>query len=138
MTIDTTQPLDSELVSNLPGWIRTLAAAISSTTIEISRYNFDAIDTTIISSDVAIELIQVNADAAVGIHTISTTELTAEGRIKVIIADDNNVTLVHNTGNLRLNGDPALPDFPMSQGDAIVFIWDRIDNLWTELFRSIH
>lgn len=138
MTLDPTKPLDTELVSALPGWIRTLTAAIASTTIEVNQHNFDPIETTVIGSDVAIEVLELNADVATSIHTISTTELTAEGRIKIVIADDDKITLIHGTGNLRLNGDPALPDFPMLQGDVIAFLWDRIDNCWTEIFRSIH
>lgn len=137
MTLDPTKPEDTENISRLPYWMRILAAAVAAAeSIEYNTATLIAGATSITGSEVTVEVISVSANSAVevNIHTLSGG---SQGRIKILIFTDALVTLIDDTGNLDLRGDPALPDYPAEAGDVLGFIWDVAGNVWREIFRSL-
>lgn len=134
MTLDPNYPLDTEMVAKLPWWIRQVVGAITSSSISYNAYALDAIDTEIAGDAVAIEVIAVSGNAAASIVTLGGG---AAGRIKIIIAQNANITLIDGSDNIDMRGNPLLPDFPMQAGDIICFIYRPLTGMWVEVFRSL-
>ena len=134
MTLDVSQPSDTSKVSEWPAIIRTIAAAIAGSVIEANAQVFDAVDTDIEGSTIALEVLYLSGNAAASLHTITNGD---EGRIKLVIAEDDNITLQDAIGNLSLRGNPLAPDLPMETGDMVLFLWDRQNNVWSEVIRAL-
>jgi hypothetical protein len=134
MVLDPTQPADNETLSKLPYWIRNLTAAISVSGNEHNAYTITAGSTSITLSTVFFEVAFLTGAAAVSIQTL--LPITA-GTVKILIATDNNITLIDSAGNISLKGDPANLDLPMQAGDIIGLLYDSPNNTWIEMFRAL-
>jgi hypothetical protein len=85
---------------------------------------------------IPIEIIFLTADAPVSLEQITNG---AEGAIKILVADDDNITLVHDAAGFVLRGGL---DLALAAGNIIALL-NRdgevgvSDGYWRELFRTI-
>ena len=132
--IDLTTPADDVLLSDIPSHIREVKALFSGTGIQ-SVIVYDA-EVNLTSPDPVvtggINIVNIFAPYA---HAVANITGGADGNMMIFYAKDDNITFIHNVGTIELNGDPALPDFPMLAGDMLILIFR--ESVWKELYRSL-
>ena len=156
MTVDETVPLGTSLVSSLDDYIREdreeindLWEAVGSGVVvpNFTAVNMASGATSLVAGteidDAGIEVLGITADAAVNLTTM---ESCKAGAIKVIVALDNNVTIVQTTGSTTggtffLNNPDDL-DINLNLRDALTFVnlgGDGVsaDGYWMEIYRKI-
>ena len=151
MTLDATKPTDQALVSELPGYIRTLAAAINalsiSGTVGASSVEVSAGATSLtIGTELSDASIEVVVLSGAGPATLSTITDGTQGQIKIFIFQDANVKFedgnAKNSGKFYLNQLPISGDFEPAQDDVLVIVNIAGDGgstygYWKELYRTL-
>lgn len=142
MTLTTTAPV---LASELATRITQIATDVNSlwaqnaATTWISSYlalELAAGATSIAATDVPIEVIGLTGAAAISLSSITGGR---SGMIKIIIADDANITVIHGT-DIVLAG---AVDLPLAQNDIIALVnrdgdpTTLANGTWRELFRIL-
>lgn len=148
--MDATKPTDAEQVSALAAYIREARAGVNAlsagTGVGTTTLNMAVGTTTLtVGTDLGnfgLDLARCTADAAVSIATITGG---TSGQIHIIVALDNNISLVDGlaaAGHLYLNHLPALSSFAMQTGDVIALVNIGGDGgatlgYWRELWRQV-
>jgi len=151
MTLDTTKPFDTALVSDLASYIRANRVAINAI---VGSDNFGVVDLEVaagaislaIGTELSTDGIEVVIISGAGLANLATITGGTEGQIKIFIFQDANVDMVD--GNARaggvfyLNHLPALSNFDAQQDDVLALV--NIDGdgastygYWKELYRSL-
>lgn len=155
MTVDETKPLGTDLVSDLDGYIRENRVDINdlweAVGIGGAFPNYSAINmasgqaTLVVDTDIdgtGIEVIGLTADAAVNLTTM--TGATA-GALKIIIALDDDITIIQNiggTGGTFFMNAPDDVDINLEARDVIAFVniggdGTTVNGYWLELYRKL-
>lgn len=149
--IDATKPLDSELVSMLPWWIRQTRSYIADAYSGVITFTNLVIQTTgnkilVCGTDieqVAYEIISVDSLGAVNISRITNT---IEGVIKVFYFTNSDVTVANSEvasgGNILLNQPVTEALFEPEAGDVLCLLNINGSTLdagyWRELYRTLN
>jgi len=147
MTLDATKPSNTDPVSGHAEAIRENRSEING----LSGLPFDQTSLVIAIgtiglivgtdlSDSSIEVVNLSADGAV---TIGTITLGTAGQIKVFIAEDDDVTITNEAvavvgGVVRLNQVPAVGTYNLQTGDILALCnVGGGDGYWKELWRTL-
>lgn len=151
MTIDITKPLDTELARTLPGYIRetraALEGAVTDSSAALAAVGILEDDVDNLAALIAAALVKfpnqgvfVNGDATPSVsggiiyRTANTTSTAITyldggfaGQMVIIVADDENTTVVHNPGYIILEGGVSIT-FNANQGIILVCHENSIGN----------
>ena len=155
MTLDADQPTDQALNATWPYWLRVHAAEINllwaaagagGSSPIYTAINMAAGDTSLdVGTELSttfLEILGLTADAAVNLTTITGG---IAGQVKYIIALDNDVTLIQDTGTIGgtiyLNA-PAGVNLNINIRDVIALLniggdGDTVDGYWLEMYRKL-
>ncbi len=150
MTLDPNKPTDKIAVSELHALIRENRVAINAmagagnggvTNLIV------ALGTTslIVGTDVGVYGYEAVIIAAAGLVNLSKILGGSEGQVKVLVFQDNNISIVDgvaSAGNIYLNQLPALSSFGAQDGDVLALVniggdGASVYGYWKELYRSI-
>lgn len=152
MTLDSTKPSDTTLLSELASYIRANRVAINSVS---GSGNVGFTDLTIAAlavsltigagADLGIYGLEIVKVAGSGLATIATILGGTEGQIKIFVFEDSNIDFADSAakanGTFYLNHLPALSNYSPAAGDVIALM--NIDGdggstygYWKELFRT--
>ncbi|MFA5037842.1 MAG: hypothetical protein WC479_11790 [Candidatus Izemoplasmatales bacterium] len=148
--MDATKPTDQENVSAQAEYIREARAAINALS---AGTGFGVTELEIPAGSVALtigtdlgnygfEIAVLTADGAVSIATLNGG---TQGQTKVIIAQDNNISIVDGlavSGHIYLNQLPALSSFAMQSGDVLGLVniggdGALVEGYWQEVWRKV-
>ena len=151
MTLDTSKPNDTDLISELPGYIRENRVAINAI---VGSDNFGVVDLEVaagatsltIGTELSRDGIELVVISGAGVATIATILGGTEGQVKIFVFQDANIDITD--GNARalgvfyLNHLPAASDFDAQQDDVLVVAnvggdGAAVFGYWVELFRTI-
>jgi hypothetical protein len=151
MTLNTNEPTDSRMVSELPTYIRETRTAVNAI---VGSDNFGVTALSVpagtaslsIGSELSSDGIEVVIVTGAGLSDIATILGGTEGQVKVFIFQDSNVDIAD--GNAKINGVfylnhlPAGSDFEPEQDDILVVVniggdGAAVYGYWKELFRSL-
>ena len=148
--LDTNKPTDQEFVSALPAYIRETRVAVNAVSgagnVGVTELTVAAGATSLsIGTDLGaygFETVVIDGAAAISLQRILGG---TQGQVKVIIFQDNNVSLVDGAaanGNFYLNQLPALSTFAAQQNDVIALVniggdGASIQGYWKELYRTL-
>ena len=154
MTLNATLPIDQELVSVLPSYIRANRTEINSISLSSSSISANGLTIT-----VGTTLLTVGSAGDLGISSLETIIVTGtgasvvanitgglDGQIKIFVFQDSNVDFTDGVkagGALYLNQMPALSNFEPDIDDVLALINIGGDGLgilngyWKELYRTI-
>ena len=150
MALDATKPEDSALVSALPGWIRTLAAAINTNENNISAGSALAVTELNLSGGTTAMAVGVDLSAAMIEMVLLTAsggcvleEITGgtQGQVKMFRLGDANVEFEKDDTKIGLNQVGAGTVYGGTTGDIIAFVnvggdpSGPTNGVWWELFR---
>uniref|UniRef100_A0A6M3IK08 Uncharacterized protein n=2 Tax=viral metagenome TaxID=1070528 RepID=A0A6M3IK08_9ZZZZ len=154
MTLNATLPIDQELVSVLPAYIRANRAEINAIVLgdaSISSNNLTiTVGTTILTvgsaGDLAVGDLETVIVTGIGASVISTISGGHSGQVKIFVFQDSNIFFTDGPkagGGLYLNQMPALSNFEPDIDDVLALINIGGDGLgilngyWKELYRTI-
>ncbi len=154
MSLDSRQPTDQALVSELPSWIRASRAAINAMAAMYSlETGLGVTNLTVgggtISLDIGTDLLAAGHEIITifggGISTLATILGGMDGQVKIFIFQDNNIDLTDGLkadGEFYLNQLPALSNFAPEIDDVLALLnvgGDGVANhgYWKELYRTI-
>jgi len=150
MSLDTNKPTDQVAVSELPAYIREDRVAINAVS---GAGNVGVTDLTVAAGAVSLSVgtdlgtygyETVIIDAA-GVISLATILGGTEGQVKILIFQDNNISIVDgvaSSGKFYLNQLPALSSFAAQAGDVLALVnvggdGAAIYGYWKELYRTI-
>lgn len=133
--INASEPPDDVLQSELPSYIRATRSAVNAGVLVANSYIMPLAATEIICSDSLIEIMIIDA-----VEETSLVTLTGgpEGAIRVMTFKNSiaPITLIHQTGNILLDGNPVDQNLQTHDGDVFIFMKDNNGD-WRECFRSL-
>lgn len=152
MTLDTNEPTDQRLVSELPGYIRANRVAINSITgsgggVANNDLTIPGGTTSLtVGTELSAEAIETIKCTGAAASTLLTVLGGTEGQIKIFVFQDNNVNFtdgLKSGGAFYLNQLPALSNYNAQQDDVLVLINIGGDGTaanygyWKELYRTL-
>jgi hypothetical protein len=151
MSLDALKPTDQETVDQLPYWIRETrdyanAISVLSSNVVTTVLTMAAGTTTlIIPTNLSLAQIDIVKLDSLGLCALSQIRGGTQGQIKLIIAQNNNISFVDGdktNGHLYLNQMPALSTYNMQAGDVLAIInmegnGGANNGYWLELFRKL-
>ena len=154
MTLNATLPIDQELVSVLPSYIRANRAEINSISLSSSSISANnltiTVGTTVLTvgsaGDLGISSLETIIVTGTGASVVANITGGLDGQIKIFVFQDSNVDFTDGPkagGAMYLNQMPALSNFEPDIDDVLALINIGGDGLgilngyWKELYRTI-
>ena len=148
--LDANKPADSDLICELGLYLRETRAAINTLTSAISGVAGLMTSETVlvvapgqtelvVGTDVADVVIETLRVSAAGSETIENILGARSGQIKIIVFEDDDVSITHDLSKIVLNGGST---FGNKQGDTIALRNEggipanNVNGKWIEVFRS--
>ena len=135
MTLDTSKPTDTEVLSTHAGYIRETRVEIDeiANSIYISTVALTAGQTVVSTlSTKTIDIVLLTADASEDLITISGDGINVVGHLKFILFNDSNITVKSGSDNIILQG---ADDLAAQTNDMLGLRYDGTN--WQEFTRQL-
>jgi len=150
MSLDVTKPVDSVSVGELPRYIREDRAAINAVSggndVGVTEVTLAALTTSItVGVEVGAYGYETVVISAAGAINLATMIGGTQGQVKVLVFQDNNISIVDGVasgGKFYLNQLPALSSFATQTNDILALVnvggdGAAVYGYWKELYRQV-
>jgi len=148
--LDVTKPVDSVSVGELPRYIREDRAAINAVSggndVGVTKVTLAALTTSItVGVEVGAYGYETVVISAAGVISLATLLGGTQGQVKVLVFQDNNISIVDGVasgGKFYLNQLPALSSFAAQINDILALVnvggdGAAVYGYWKELYRTV-